>query len=99
MPKIVRLTLMKIADDEIVQQAIQKYSKLIQDAKKVCARCIARFFLQRSVRCLLHTRSTNTYSGNNMQVPLLMVGCTLRISSPRRQPLALRKPLYRVDSL
>lgn len=36
MPKIVRLTLMKITDTETIQQAIQKYSTLTQDAKKVC---------------------------------------------------------------
>jgi hypothetical protein len=35
MPKIVRLTLLKLTDPETIQQAIQKYSTLTQDAKKV----------------------------------------------------------------
>jgi hypothetical protein len=34
---IVRLTLMKVADAETIQHAIQKYSSLTQDAKKVRA--------------------------------------------------------------
>jgi hypothetical protein len=34
MPKIIRLTLLKIADAETIQQAIVKYSTLTQDAKK-----------------------------------------------------------------
>jgi hypothetical protein len=38
MPKIVRLTLLKITDTEAIQLAIQKYSTLAQDAKKVRAR-------------------------------------------------------------
>lgn len=37
MSKIVRLTLMKVTDDEAIQQAIQKYATLTQDAKKVRA--------------------------------------------------------------
>jgi hypothetical protein len=37
MPKIVRITLLKIDDAEAIQQGIQKYSTLIQDAKKVRA--------------------------------------------------------------
>ncbi|EAT86492.1 hypothetical protein SNOG_06661 [Parastagonospora nodorum SN15] len=34
MPKIVRLTLLKITDDEAIQEAVQKYSTLTQDAKR-----------------------------------------------------------------
>ncbi|KAF2025846.1 hypothetical protein EK21DRAFT_75474 [Setomelanomma holmii] len=34
MPKIVRLTLLKVTDAETIQQAIQKYGSLAQDAKK-----------------------------------------------------------------
>jgi hypothetical protein len=37
MPKIVRLTLLKVTDDDTIQQAIQKYSTLTKDATKVCA--------------------------------------------------------------
>lgn len=48
MPKIVRLTLFKLPDEELIQEAIKKYSTLSQDAVKVsgviqhrvkCARC------------------------------------------------------------
>lgn len=35
MAKIVRLTLFKLDDPAVVQEAIQKYSTLTQDAKKV----------------------------------------------------------------
>jgi hypothetical protein len=35
MPQIVRITLLKVADAETIQQALQKYSTLTQDAKKV----------------------------------------------------------------
>jgi hypothetical protein len=35
MPKIVRLTLFKIPDESMVQEAIQMYNTLAQDAKKV----------------------------------------------------------------
>lgn len=35
MPKIVRLTLFKIPDPAHVQEAVQKYSTLSQDAVKV----------------------------------------------------------------
>lgn len=35
MPKIVRLTLLKVADKDTIQQAINHYSTLTQDAKKV----------------------------------------------------------------
>ncbi|EOA91889.1 hypothetical protein ACJQWK_03600 [Exserohilum turcicum] len=34
MPKIVRLTLLKVADKDTIQQAINHYSTLTQDAKK-----------------------------------------------------------------
>jgi hypothetical protein len=37
MPNIVRITLLKLADAETIQQALQKYSTLTQDAKKVRA--------------------------------------------------------------
>ena len=35
MPKIVRLTLFKIPDQDLVKEAIQMYNTLAQDAKKV----------------------------------------------------------------
>lgn len=35
MPNIVRLTLFKIPDPAVIQEAIQKYSTLTQDAVKV----------------------------------------------------------------
>jgi hypothetical protein len=35
MPKIVRLTLFKIPDQDMVKEAIQMYNTLAQDAKKV----------------------------------------------------------------
>ena len=35
MPKIVRLTLFKIKDKDLVKEAIQMYNTLAQDAKKV----------------------------------------------------------------
>ncbi|KAF1911319.1 hypothetical protein BDU57DRAFT_524379 [Ampelomyces quisqualis] len=34
MSKIVRLTLLKVTDQDTIQQAIQKYATLAQDAKK-----------------------------------------------------------------
>ncbi len=40
MPKIVRMTLFKLTDTEVIQEAIQKYSTLSQDAVKVRS-CIA----------------------------------------------------------
>lgn len=35
MPNIVRLTLFKLSDEVVIQEAIQKYSTLSQDAQKV----------------------------------------------------------------
>jgi hypothetical protein len=35
MPKIVRLTLFKIPDEEMIKEAVQMYNTLAQDAKKV----------------------------------------------------------------
>lgn len=35
MPKIVRLTLFKLPDSTVIEEAIQKYSTLSQDAQKV----------------------------------------------------------------
>ena len=35
MPKIVRLTLFKIPDQDLFKEAIQMYNTLAQDAKKV----------------------------------------------------------------
>lgn len=35
MPPLVRLTLFKIPDPAVLQQAVQKYATLSQDAKKV----------------------------------------------------------------
>jgi len=35
MPKVMRLTLFKLPDEEVVKSAIEMYNTLAQDAKKV----------------------------------------------------------------
>lgn len=72
MPNIVRLTLLKISDEGAIQTAIQKYSTLTQDAKRVRA----FFALHNSylVPCI-PARAVNLLGG------YLQVTCTSRSSS------------------
>jgi hypothetical protein len=78
MPKIVRLTLMKVTDAETIQQAIQKYSTLTQDAKKVRA-CLTPHFIFYPVHISSRCKSPFGPSACYLHVTRL---ATTRLSTP-----------------